>query len=98
MPLPLATLFALLLLPAVPRPTARYAKLAVVVRGDVEVREIARRVDELRAAARILLNVEEGQVSPVDVETRIEQDGEASISTSMVFSMVVGGAPPCAAS
>lgn len=97
MPLPLALLFALVLLPA-PRPTARYAKLNVVVRGDIEVGEIARRVDELRAAARILLNVDEGQPAPVDVETSILADGEASISTSMVFSMVVGGAPPLAPS
>lgn len=72
---------------------ARYAKLRVVVRGGVEVGEIGRRVDELRQAARILLNSNETEI-PVDVETTIIQDGEASISTSMVFSMVVGGAPP----
>jgi hypothetical protein len=76
-----------------PRPMARYAKLRVVVRGGVEVGEIGRRVDELRQAARILLNSNETEI-PVDVETTIIQDGEASISTSMVFSMVVGGAPP----
>lgn len=79
--------------PAPPRPLARYAKLRVVVRGAIEVDEIGRRVDELRQAARILLNVDEGEMAPVDVETAIERDGEASIVTSMVFSMVVGAAP-----
>lgn len=81
--------------PAAPvtRPLARYAKLRVVVRGDVEGDEIARREEEMKQAARVLLNVEDGDASPIDVETSIFEDGEASISMSMMFSMIVGSNP-----
>jgi hypothetical protein len=81
-----------------PRPMARYAKLRVVVRGGVDVGEIGRRVEELREAARILFNSDDTATLPVDVETTIIQDGEASISTSIVFSMVSGGSPPLVSS
>lgn len=85
---------ALLIVPATPRPLARYGKLRVVVRGPIEVDEISRRVSELKQAARVLWDVKEDEDPPVDVETSIERDGEAAIVMSMVFSMVVGGATP----
>jgi hypothetical protein len=80
-----------------PKPNVR---LAVVVRGHVDVSVVREYVAALKETARIVLEsnnaYDEYSVDDVEVDIRrsVREDTAAAISTSMIFATTLGGAPP----